>query len=78
MNPSKGRVVVPKRLSYVAQQAWIQNMSVRDNITFGKPLDADRYSAVLKATALDADVAILPVHFYPSHPYASGASGGSM
>lgn len=47
-------------VAYVAQQAWIQNASLRDNILFGKPLDEDRYNFILDACALRPDLDILP------------------
>ena len=39
------------RTAYVAQQAWIQNLSVRDNILFGHAYDAKRYDEVINACA---------------------------
>ena len=63
-------------ISYVAQQAWIQNMTVglissirskssscdqvRENILFGSEYNAEKYKAVLEACALAADLKILP------------------
>ena len=47
-------------VAYVAQQAWIQNASVRDNILFGREFDERRYGEVLDACALRPDLAILP------------------
>lgn len=47
-------------IAYVAQQAWIQNASVRDNILFGKPYDEEKYNSVLEACALLPDLEILP------------------
>jgi len=44
----------------VAQQAWIQNATVRDNVLFGKPLDEERYNRILDACALRPDLQILP------------------
>ena len=37
-------------VAYVSQQAWIQNMTVRDNITFGKQMDTRKYEDVLEVT----------------------------
>ena len=37
-------------VAYVSQQAWIQNMTVRDNITFGKQMDTSKYEDVLEVT----------------------------
>jgi ABC-type transport system involved in cytochrome bd biosynthesis fused ATPase/permease subunit len=47
-------------VAYVAQQAWIQNASVRDNILFGKPFDEEKYNSILEACALLPDLEILP------------------
>ncbi|CAI4229206.1 unnamed protein product [Auanema sp. JU1783] len=60
MGKLKGRIGVSGKLAYVPQQPWIQNMSVRDNITFGKPFDKKRYNMTLHACALKPDLKILP------------------
>jgi len=44
----------------VPQQAWIQNMSLRDNVLFSKPFDKLRYDRVIDACALRPDLDILP------------------
>ncbi|CEP16804.1 hypothetical protein [Parasitella parasitica] len=46
-------------IAYVAQTAWLQNCSIRDNILFGLPFDEERYEAVLYMTALTRDLDIL-------------------
>ncbi|OBZ89252.1 ATP-dependent bile acid permease [Choanephora cucurbitarum] len=46
-------------IAYVAQTAWLQNCSIRDNILFGLPFDQDRYEKVLYMTALTRDLEIL-------------------
>lgn len=38
----KGHVAVRGRLAYVAQQAWILNATLRDNILFGQEFQKDR------------------------------------
>ncbi|KAI9318473.1 P-loop containing nucleoside triphosphate hydrolase protein [Dichotomocladium elegans] len=43
-------------IAYVAQTAWLQNCSIKDNILFGLPYDEDRYEKVLYATALTKDL----------------------
>lgn len=45
-------------IAYVAQTAWLQNRSIRDNILFGLPYDAERYEQVLYITALTKDLEI--------------------
>ncbi|ORE10363.1 P-loop containing nucleoside triphosphate hydrolase protein [Rhizopus microsporus var. microsporus] len=46
-------------IAYVAQTAWLQNCSIRDNILFGLPYDEQRYQDVLYMTALTRDLDIL-------------------
>jgi len=52
--------VMQGSVAYVAQQAWIQNATVRDNILFGKAFDEQRYNRILDACALRPDLQILP------------------
>ena len=47
-------------MSYVAQQAWIQNETLQNNILFHKALDQSKYSKVVEACALVTDLEILP------------------
>lgn len=47
-------------LAYVAQQAWIQNATLQDNILFGLPLEPAFYQKVLESCALLPDLKILP------------------
>ncbi|CAO0796532.1 unnamed protein product [Mucor circinelloides] len=46
-------------IAYVAQTAWLQNCSIRDNILFGLPFDKQRYENILYMTALTRDLEIL-------------------
>ena len=39
--------------AYVSQESWIQFASVRDNILFGLPFDAEKYAVVIRACALE-------------------------
>ena len=41
------------------QQAWIQNMTLKDNILFSKPLNETKYQQLLEACALKQDLEIL-------------------
>lgn len=45
-------------VAYAAQEAWIQNATVKDNIIFGSPYDEDRYRRVLKQCALERDLTL--------------------
>jgi ABC-type multidrug transport system fused ATPase/permease subunit len=46
--------------SYCAQTPWVVNDTVRGNVLFGRPFQAERYEQVLTACALQDDLAILP------------------
>ncbi|KAJ2779675.1 Transporter of the ATP-binding cassette (ABC), partial [Coemansia javaensis] len=67
----RGRVLVPTSagadgavvvddIAYVAQEAWLRNATVRDNILLGEPFDAGRYAEVLRMCALGPDLGVLP------------------
>lgn len=45
-------------VAYVAQTAWLQNATIRDNILFGREFNQERYDAVLEGCALLPDLAI--------------------
>ncbi|GAA5837596.1 hypothetical protein JCM11251_002021 [Rhodosporidiobolus azoricus] len=45
--------------AFVPQQAWLQNATVRDNITFGLPFREERYKAVVEACSLEGDLKLL-------------------
>ena len=47
-------------MAFVPQQAWIQNLTVRENILFGRPYDRDFYRKVIEACALSPDLKQLP------------------
>ncbi|KAL2130865.1 hypothetical protein VTI74DRAFT_5839 [Chaetomium olivicolor] len=45
--------------AYVAQQAWLVNASIKDNILFSAPYEEQRYRDVIVACALERDLEIL-------------------
>ncbi|XP_055352814.1 LOW QUALITY PROTEIN: multidrug resistance-associated protein 1-like [Paramacrobiotus metropolitanus] len=59
MEKKRGEVIVKGTISCVNQQAWLQNMTVQQNILFGKPMDRERYDRVVKCCALEPDLLIL-------------------
>ncbi|KAJ2451289.1 hypothetical protein EV183_003698 [Coemansia sp. RSA 2336] len=70
MSLVRGRIMVPVAridggvlaiddVAYVAQEAWLRNATIRENILFGEPYDAQRYESVLRACALKPDLRIL-------------------
>ncbi|KAM3726825.1 Multidrug resistance-associated protein [Dirofilaria immitis] len=60
MDKLSGSIDVIGSIAYAPQQPWIQNLSLMDNILFGKPFDSERYETVLDACALKPDLATLP------------------
>ena len=55
-----GAMRVGGRISYVPQNPWLQNLSVRDNVLFGESYDQSKYDAVIDSCALTMDLQILP------------------
>jgi ABC-type multidrug transport system fused ATPase/permease subunit len=51
--------IIPNALSFVSQIPWIENATIKNNITFGLPFDPIRYQKVIEACALTHDLAIL-------------------
>ncbi|CAK4522260.1 unnamed protein product, partial [Aphanomyces euteiches] len=39
-------------------QSWIQNLTIRENILFGKPYDREKYNRVIEACALTKDLSL--------------------
>ena len=52
-------VVVDGSIAYAAQQAWIQNATLKNNILFSKAIDENRYQKVIDACALLPDLEML-------------------
>ncbi|KAK2768103.1 hypothetical protein FQN53_006314 [Emmonsiellopsis sp. PD_33] len=46
-------------VAYCAQEAWLVNATIKDNILFASPFDNDRYQAVIHACGLERDLQIL-------------------
>jgi ATP-binding cassette, subfamily C (CFTR/MRP), member 1 len=56
----RGEVVTRGKIAYVAQQPWIMNASVKDNILFGHRYDPEFYQRTVEACALLEDFKALP------------------
>ncbi|XP_078324316.1 ATP-binding cassette sub-family C member 5-like [Crassostrea virginica] len=54
-----GHLAVDGSVAYAAQQAWIFNGTVRENILFGKSYDQERYQNVLFVCGLQPDLLLL-------------------
>ncbi|XP_053398618.1 ATP-binding cassette sub-family C member 5-like isoform X2 [Mercenaria mercenaria] len=55
----KGHLAVNGDVAYVAQQAWIFNATLKENILFGREFDADRYKQVINCCGLEPDLRLL-------------------
>ncbi|XP_033744159.1 multidrug resistance-associated protein 5-like [Pecten maximus] len=54
-----GHIAVDGTVAYAAQQAWIFNGTLRENILFGQPYKQDWYTKVLHACSLEPDLRTL-------------------
>lgn len=54
-----GECSVRGSIGYAAQTAWILNATIEQNITFGMPMDKERYRRVIRACQLEHDLEIL-------------------
>ncbi|EQC33914.1 hypothetical protein SDRG_08594 [Saprolegnia diclina VS20] len=57
---TQGQVYLRGTVAYVGQQPFIQNATLRDNITFGLPFDVLKYKHAVSVCSLQADLAVLP------------------
>lgn len=53
-----GVVRVKGKVAYASQDAWSFNGSVRDNILFGAPFDAEKFRRVVQVAALERDLTL--------------------
>lgn len=60
MNRHGGSSTSNGKIAYVQQQPWIQNLTLENNILFGRPMNHQFYSKVLNACALGVDLECLP------------------
>lgn len=60
MDKLSGRAILKGKIAYIQQQPWIRNLSLRENIIFGRKFDQILYDEVIEACALNKDIAMLP------------------
>ena len=60
LHRKSGSVTVRGKIAYVAQQPWVMNASVKQNIIFGHRYDEGFYKRTLDACAMTEDLSILP------------------
>lgn len=59
MKLTEGEFKVEGSISYVPQEAWLLNMSLRENIVFGSDFDAKAYNKTIKVCALTRDLELM-------------------
>ena len=50
------RIIVNGKISYVGQEAWIQNNTLQNNILFYQPYNAEKYQKILELCELNQDL----------------------
>lgn len=59
MYRTAGSIAVSGTVAYAAQTPWILNATLRDNILFGQPYNAERYQEVINVCQLEHDISML-------------------
>ncbi|KAK2748935.1 hypothetical protein FQN57_007218 [Myotisia sp. PD_48] len=73
-NPETGLI---ESVAYCAQEAWLVNGTIKENILFSSPYDEHRYNAVIHACSLERDLEILDAgDLTPVGEKGIGLSGG--
>ncbi|XP_064381893.1 ATP-binding cassette sub-family C member 4-like isoform X2 [Halichondria panicea] len=54
--PKERSINIRGTISYAAQEPWLFSETLRENILFGKPYNAEWYNTVVKACALSKDI----------------------
>ncbi|KAL4942735.1 hypothetical protein BDV06DRAFT_235250 [Aspergillus oleicola] len=52
--------IIDSAIAYVAQNPWMENASIKENILFGLPYDRERYRKTIFASSLEKDMTVLP------------------
>ncbi|KAH0833242.1 ABC transporter [Lanmaoa asiatica] len=55
-----GAVEFGGSVAYCAQNAWIQNATIRENICFGRPFEEEKYWKAVRDSCLEPDLQMLP------------------
>ncbi|KAI8893994.1 P-loop containing nucleoside triphosphate hydrolase protein, partial [Globomyces pollinis-pini] len=45
--------------AYMSQEAWLLNMTLRENVLFGQPMDKARFNEVIRVAGLERDLTLL-------------------
>ena len=56
VDPNNSKIIINGSISYVGQESWIQNNTVRNNILFFQPYEPDKYEKILSLCELNQDL----------------------
>ena len=56
MENNNTKIIVNGKISYVGQEAWIQNNTVQNNILFYQPYNSEKYKKILNLCELNQDL----------------------
>ena len=60
MQNDNTKIIVNGNISYVGQEAWIQNSTIQNNILFYRPYDSTKYQSILDLCELNQDLEAFP------------------
>ena len=60
MQLTEGTSKVCGQISYTPQEAWLLNMTLRENIVFGNEFNESLYNEVIRVCALTRDLTLMP------------------
>jgi ATP-binding cassette subfamily C (CFTR/MRP) protein 1 len=60
MQTVQGEFKMLGSICYTPQEAWLLNMTLRDNIVFGSDFDEKKYNQVIKVCGLTHDLSLMP------------------
>lgn len=55
-HPMTGHWIIPNSIAFVAQTAWLENKTIKENIHFGLPYHEERYRKTIDVCALRPDL----------------------
>ena len=56
INSKNSKIIINGTISYVGQEAWIQNNTIRNNILFYQPYDQEKYEKIISLCELNQDL----------------------
>ena len=59
LTPRSSKIIINGKLSYVSQESWIQNTTIKNNILFNSEYSIEKYEKILELCELKHDLNIL-------------------